>query len=112
MIKNRIERWLLTKYFNGLVPEKILVEAGKELYLGGEKLDVAQIQNLANEATMIMRTELWQVIYETLVKEAVDLQVKKAVSLDDIRHGRMMIYNLSVIQRMLNTFKSKKLDLK
>lgn len=113
MIKNiriKIELFLLRKYLNAIVESDILsIDSNKNLRVDGIKLEPSQVHNLVEEAKLITRTELWGLLVNTLKKAANDLQVKKAVTMDDVRNGRMMLYCIDIINNTLTTIKSKEI---
>lgn len=108
-MKKKLINWLLNRLLpnllNSVSTESVLKVVRGGTYLGNEKITQAQADNLALEAKRIEATRLWQVMMETLKNDANQKMFTNSVSFDDMWAGKMMIYNLSVLDKIISTCK-------
>lgn len=71
------------------------------MYLGGRKVSDDEATQLTQEAYFIRHSKLWAVMQSTLRKDAETRMFNKALSFDDMWAGKMMMYNLSVQNKIL-----------
>ena len=104
---------LLTKaikeIYNTVEPEDILSEdkIGR-LYLRGQMMTDTEIMVLQNEATELVKTKIWKIMTETVIKEARDLMFEKAENIDHIRVGKALLYNVNTLINIVNKVNSYK----
>jgi hypothetical protein len=92
----------------GFVDLKNVVTYDKQtgvVFVGGEHLDEAQILNLKSEAEYILQTGIWKILNETIRHVAHETMFTKSQTFEDMRSGRMMLYNLNTIKDLLAVFK-------
>lgn len=93
----------------GFVDENYILTHNKEkglVFLGGERLEPAQILNLKQEAEVIASTALWKIFNNSLGDIAKKTMFEKSESYDDMKSGKMMLYNLSLMNNILKIFKT------
>lgn len=73
------------------------------LYLGKEQIGSMEINNLKAEVKFLRASKIWPIITSTLKSQANDIMFIKSKDYDDMRSGKMMIFNLSVQEGVLTT---------
>ena len=76
------------------------------VFLAGERLSAEQIINLKNEAEYILSTTLWKVFYNSIGDIARKTMFEKSESFEDMKSGKCMLYNLSLMKNILDLFKA------
>lgn len=104
---------LLREFFNAVVDEDVVTQdkAGR-IFLGGELVSVAEADNLQKEAKMLERMKIWKLLTNTLIDQAHKVMFNNAETYDDMRNGKMMLYNIgvqkSIVERLKNLNPQKK----
>lgn len=73
------------------------------VYLGGEQLGGQEVRNLQQEVKFLRSSKIWPIITDTLKSQAHDLIVNKSQTFEDMRSGKMMVFNLSVQDNILKS---------
>jgi len=76
------------------------------IYLGGEKLDVTVARNLKEEAIFLGESQLWKLLTNTLRDQAQKVMFEQSTSYDDMRNGKMMLYNINVQEKIIAMLKA------
>ena len=76
------------------------------IFIGSRRLEPAEIVALKGEADFLLQSNLWSIIGETLKDIACKTMFEKSTTFDDMRSGKMMLYNLSIQNNILNIFKN------
>ncbi len=102
---------LLKEYFCAVTVDDILTasKTGK-IFLNGVELTEGQASALKVEAEFFRDSHLAKIFFDTLYSQAQKIMFEKAESFDDMRNGKMMMYNISVqknIIKLLCNYKSK-----
>lgn len=74
------------------------------VYINGERADDKRLQNLKNEAQMLVTFDLWGLLYETPKALAEKAMFVSGESLDDMKKGRAMLFTLSSQKEIINLF--------
>lgn len=59
---------------------------------------------MAEEARYILRTEVWKYITASLSEEARKVMFNRAVSFDDLRNGKMILWTADIQTKLLESF--------
>lgn len=78
----------------------------KQVYIGGELADQAQLQSLKAEAEYLLSTNLWTIIYETPKALAEKAMFISSESLDDLKKGKSILYTLDTQKNIIDKFKN------
>lgn len=95
----------------GAVDENFVVTYDKKtglVFMGGVKLDEYQIMNLKSEAEAIAQMQIWKTLSETLKQQAQKTIFENSTEWADVMNGKMMLYNLSLQQKILDIFRNYK----
>ena len=76
------------------------------LFLGGTKLQETELDSLRAEAEFLTNTHLWKILTMSLKEQAMKVMFEQSQTFDDMRAGKMMLYNLSVQENIVNLIKS------
>lgn len=76
------------------------------IFLGGERVEADKCLNLKQEAELILSTDLWKIMVNTIGDQAKKVMFEKSQTYEDMRSGKMMLYNLSLQSKILEMFKN------
>lgn len=104
LMKQNMEK-LLT-----IIDERMIVtfnNAQKAVYIGGRRIEPAQLKSLKAEAEYFVQSDLWRILHETPGKLAQMAMFKDDGMLENqLIKGRAILYTLDTQSRILETFKS------
>jgi len=99
----------LTSHLLSVIEEKYIItqvtlENGRGYYLlNGKKIDVAYLGKLKQEASILKETELWKIFDNTLRSHAHKMMFVKSETFDDVMAGKLMLYNLDIQKKIVDT---------
>ncbi len=102
-VANELSRML------GIIDPKLIVTFNKEkgiAFIGGEKALPDKLVNLKSESEFILQSEIWKLMNETIRHMAYEIMFTKSTSFDDVRSGKMLLYHLDVMKKLMDSFKS------
>lgn len=102
MILRKIKNWLIGNILCASVPEDVLEFRGNKMYVGGVPANEEVARQLAEDAMYIRNSRLWSIMVNTLRKDSEVRMFTKSTTFDDMWAGKMMQYNLSVQEKILN----------
>ena len=71
------------------------------LFIGGEKAEDGRLTNLRSEAEFLLKSELWQLLYETPKELASRAMFVQGETLADMQKGKSILYMLSTQKNIL-----------
>lgn len=80
----------------------------KNIILGGEVTTPAMVKILKEEIKAFRAFNLYKIFKSTLKDQARDIMFTKSQTFEDMRSGKMMLYNLSVIDNILDKIQKVK----
>jgi hypothetical protein len=95
----------------GTSDENNIVTFNKEkgmVFLGGRKMETTEIANFHADAEFILESGLWKAIVNTVGNDARDRIFNRSETFQDVLNGKMALYNLDLIKKLLTIFKSSK----
>jgi hypothetical protein len=101
IFKERIINWLCSKVFLAPNPDFILRIDNGKMYLQGQEITKELAGQLREEAKTLDRFSLWFIMQSTLAEDARERMFKNSTSFDDMRNGKMMLFNLDIMQKIL-----------
>lgn len=72
------------------------------LFVGGQQIDKERLANLKSEAEFILRSDLWQLMYESPKDIAHKAMFVSGETLVDMQKGRSMLYALQAQKNILD----------
>jgi len=81
----------------------ISVDKAGIVYIGGVQQDKAMLQNLKQEAEMLLASDLWKILYHTPKALAEKAMFVEGKTLDDLNKGRSMLFTLDTQKNILET---------
>jgi hypothetical protein len=100
---------LTLKYlFPSVMENSVLKEVGGVMYVGGEKMTDHDIANLTSECLFLKESRLWDVFMNTVKSQAREVMFERSKSFDDMLSGKLMLYNLDVLDSIVRRFAGKK----
>ena len=76
------------------------------IYIGGNRADAAQLQNLKAEAEMLATSNLWGLLFETPNALAQNAMFKTGDDVDSFKKGRAMIYHLDSQKKIVEILRA------
>lgn len=100
----RLKTWLLRKITCSVNPDMVLTynERMNLIFVNGEQISHSEALSLQAEAKFIQKTRLWSIMQETLKDHAQKTMITQSKSFEDMRSGKLMLYNLSVQKNLLD----------
>jgi len=94
---------LMKQYFCALVPEDV-VTTNKlgSIFIAGEPLQEGEASALETEAKMFKEMRLYKLLFGTLIDQAYKTMFEKSTNFDDMRNGKMMLYNIGVQKNIVD----------
>ncbi len=95
---------LLKEYFCAVVPDDVIriTKTGK-VYLGNKEISKGELLSLRQEAEYFKASRLASILWNSLYDQACKIMFEKAENFDDMRNGKMMMYNVSTQKRIVDT---------
>lgn len=81
-----------------------------KLLLGKEEIPPQLLSALKVEAGALSNMSLWKVFQETLKDQAHQIMFEKSETFEDLRSGKMMLYNLDVQKNIVDLLQNLKLE--
>lgn len=94
----------------GTVDERKIVKIDSAkgiVYLGDTMVDAAMRHNLQQEAELMSKLDLWHLMTNTLESSAQKRIFVDSKDINDILAGKMALYNVSLMKKILTVFLSK-----
>lgn len=107
-MKKRVINWLLRKYLCAVIAEDVITIAKDKqgnvthLFLNGELVTENEAKSLKEEVRFLKNTRLWSIFQNTLANQARKTMFELSKDYDDMRNGKMMLYNLDVQKNILS----------
>ncbi len=76
------------------------------VYVGGERIDEARLNNLHAEAEFFLNSDLWSIISDTSKRLAEISMFEKGESIIDLQKGRSILFTLASQKEAINVFKN------
>lgn len=76
-----------------------------QIFLGGERIEKELIPTLNSEATFIKESQLWSILSNTIGDIARKTMFDKSQNFDDMLKGKMLLYQLSIQNKIIDTFR-------
>ncbi len=92
----------------GVVDENFVItynEKTGQVFMSNTILEEYQIMNLKAEAEAISQMQIWKTLSETLKQQAHKTIFEKSTEFQDVINGKMMLYNLSLQQKIIDIFR-------
>lgn len=102
-MKDRIVTWLLRNLTCSVDPEMVITYDPKTnlVFIEGEQISHSEALSLKQEAKMLQNTRLWSIMQETLKSNARDTMITKSRTFEDMRSGKLMLYNLDIQKKII-----------
>jgi len=81
----------------------ISVDKAGIVYIGGVQQDKVVLQNLKQEAEMLLVSQLWQILYNTPKALAEKAMFVEGKTMEDLNKGRSMLFTLDTQRKILET---------
>lgn len=103
MVKQRLITWLLRYLTCSVDPEMVVTydERTNLVFVNGEQISHSEALSLKQEAKMLQSTRIWSLMQETLKHHARETMVTKSKTFEDMRSGKLMLYNLNIQQKII-----------
>ena len=79
----------------------ISVDKAGIVYIGGVQQDKVVLQNLKQEAEMLLVSQLWQILYNTPKALAEKAMFVEGKTMEDLNKGRSMLFTLDTQRKIL-----------
>ncbi len=103
---------LLKEYFCAITLDDIItVDKSGVVKIDGEAATPGELSSLFEEAKFFAESRLYKILINLPKKQAMDVMYNLSESFDDMRNGKMMLYNISLqenIMKILLRYSPKK----
>ena len=112
-MNRRLANWLINKVLPHLLivpePSQLITydKNTKKVFIGGQEANETELRNLKEEARYLDKTRLWQLFVNQIAEQSRQKMFEKSNNYDDMFAGKMMLYNLSVLQQIIDIAKSQ-----
>lgn len=76
------------------------------ILLGGEQASVLEIKNLKEEVKFFKNSRLFRLLMNTKRQKAQEMMFIKSTSFDDMRSGKMCLFNIDLDEKILKAIES------
>ena len=103
-LKNRLEKYLLRNVLLSVTSDMIMTyDANKKVaFINGTPVSSKDMRQLKDEAKYFMKSKLYNVLMTSPADNARKVMNEKAISFDDMRHGKIMLHTLSTQNSILD----------
>jgi len=101
-IARKITQYLVRNLLVALTEDDILTLTNKGWYLRGRKLSPEDIGQLKDEASMLKKSVLWELMSHDIRFLANDRMFEKSATEGNSVFGRAMLYNLNLMGQFLD----------
>ena len=102
-IRQVIINYALKDLLCSVQASEVLEARDNKLYLGKQPLSNEQLNTLVSEARFLESSRIWSILQETLKARANEVIFNKSTTFDDVMSGKLMLYNLREIEKIVNT---------
>lgn len=107
----QLKNWLTKNLFCTVDPKQVLKQGKNGIFLiDDEIVSKEEMRSLQSEAKFLQHTRLWQILTETIKDQAEKVMFEKSTSFEDMRTGKMMLYNINLQKQIVNIIEKYKLD--
>jgi len=108
--KTRLVNWLLPKLLCSVNPYQVIRidDRLKKAFINGKELTKEEIKTLKYEIYILKQSRLWNIYTNTIAEQAKKVMFEKSTSFEDMYAGKMMLYNLDVLQKIANIIQEYK----
>lgn len=78
--------------------------------LGGNDFDGQDAANLQSEAKMILNSQMWPILYETMRKTATVYMFTQMKTVEDAQYGKAVLFSIDVMKKVLERVANKRLS--
>lgn len=109
-MKQQVINWLL-KYLLCSIDVNQVITQNKVglLMVNNEQLSNSEISNLQSEIKFLKTTRIWKILTETLKDQARQVMFERATTFDDMKNGKMMLYNIDVQEKIVEIIEQYKI---
>lgn len=86
---------------NKIIFTQILNDGTYEVKIGGKKVTGTQLQNLKNEASVMSKMAIWELMETTMQNAAHQHMFAQMKTLEDSHYGKTILYSLSIFNTIL-----------
>lgn len=100
--KEKTKNDLLKEYFCAIVTSDIIsVDKMGRIKIDGELITEGEAASLYEEAKFLLESRLYKILISTPKSQAMEIMYNKSETFDDMRNGKMMLYNLSLQENII-----------
>ena len=100
-LKMIILGWVVKGLFKGLTDKDVFKIIHGKFYLDNELVPEEQAEVYRDQALKIQDMTIWKLINDKLVYSAEEIMFQKSKTTDDLFFGKVMLYNLDLINKYL-----------
>lgn len=76
------------------------------LQLDGKDINETELANFKQEVSFFRNSRLWNIFNESLKSQAREIMFTRSETFDDMKSGKMMLYNLSIMDNIMKLIES------
>ena len=109
-MKNIIKNYLLRHLLNPVMVEDVITQdKTNKIYLGGKLVSEDRLRQWQAEIKAIEGSDVWKCAEESLRFQAQDKIFNISTKFEDVVAGKLMLYNLEVIDSVFRVIKNRQL---
>lgn len=93
---------VLKDLFNAITEEDILTQHGRDLFIGGKKLDDKTKAQLIVDANLLKTMDLWRILCSCMKHEANKKMYTASKTTDDLIFGKAMLYAVDIFEKKVD----------
>jgi hypothetical protein len=107
-MKQRIINWLLRSVVRVSIPEDIIRQVGKIIYLGGKEVSVDELRSLQAEAKAIENMRIWSIMNESIKQLAYERGWKDSTTIEHLNTAKAQFSVLETQSSIISVIKNSK----
>lgn len=110
MVTNQMVEDALADLLTSFSPYNIFTsdKTGRSLFLETKKIPPERIGELKGDVMFLKKSQIWKILTDTIKYMAQETMFTKSKTYEDMITGKMMLYNISLMERILFLIESHK----
>lgn len=89
-------------------PDSVVKVSGRRIFIGQEELAESEASALREEVRWLRASKIWTLFTNTIVEQARSTMFNLSETFDDMKTGKLMLLNLSILERLCKRFEEYK----
>ena len=103
------KRQELSEYLMVKPQDVLKILEGGYVLLGSDPITIEEVSSLQEEIKFLEKTRIWAILTATVCDKAKQIMFEKAITFDDMKTGKAMLFNVDLMKKMMTQIKSIKI---